>query len=127
MFEGFAAIQTATRAARNRLGRRGIGAQLHKGKYQVVDVQYAGRKTVVTPLSDWLAPDAVVAALDALDLPKRHTLYGRSFAIAAEFVENEEGIKAANDYMVANPGHGLLDIVDGRVIVASCADKGTKV
>ena len=55
-----------------------------------------------------------------------HVVYGRKYVIAAEFKESEDGIKAANDFMMANPGHGLLDIADGRVIVAALADNGAK-
>lgn len=61
--------------------------------------------------------------------PARHTVYCRSYAITAEFPDADAtGIKAANDFMMENQGHGVLDITkDGRVIVAALADKGIEV
>lgn len=81
---------------------------------------------------DWAFPDdslfTETVSSDTSYMVQRHLhmhpVRGRKFAITAEFKEDEDGIKAANDFMTANPGHGLLDIVDGRVIVANCADKG---
>jgi hypothetical protein len=53
-----------------------------------------------------------------------YVLHGRLFAIVAEFVDSEEGGDAANAFMKANPGTGLLAVADGRVIIAKMADKG---
>lgn len=56
--------------------------------------------------------------------PRRYTLAGRSFAVAAEFPDDEAGTIAANQYMEAHPGVGVLAVDDGRVILASNSDKG---
>jgi len=60
--------------------------------------------------------------------PKYHVVTGRRFKITGCFTDDEAGTAAANAFMDANPGHGVLEVThDGRVIVASCADKGTPV
>lgn len=53
-----------------------------------------------------------------------YVLHGRRFAIAAEFPDTDEGTKAANAFMEANAGTGVLAVADGRVIIATMADKG---
>lgn len=95
-------------------------------------VQVGTSATSNNVVIDWAFPDdslfTETVSSDTSYMVQRHRhmhpVHGRKFAITAEFKEDEDGIKAANDFMVANPGHGLLDITDGRVIVASCADKG---
>lgn len=54
-----------------------------------------------------------------------YRLYGRDFAIVAEFPETEQGQADANAFMLANPGTGLLATDAGRVILAAMDDKGT--
>lgn len=61
------------------------------------------------------------------DLPLYHVALGRALLVAAEFPDTEEGAKAANAYMEAHPGVGVLEVVSGRVILASNEDKGIKV
>lgn len=56
--------------------------------------------------------------------PKYHILHGLLFKVIAEFTETIDGILAANDYMEANPGVGVLAVVDGRVILANNDDPG---
>lgn len=57
-------------------------------------------------------------------MQKFHTLYGRVFAIVAEFADTDEGAKEANRFMESHEGIGVLEVIDGRVILADCADKG---
>lgn len=56
--------------------------------------------------------------------PSHYVLAGRSFAIVAEFPDTDAGTVAANQYMEAHPGVGVLAVADGRVILASNSDKG---
>lgn len=56
--------------------------------------------------------------------PKLYRLYGRDFAIVAEFQDTDEGTKAANAFMEAHRGTGLLAADSGRLILAALADKG---
>lgn len=58
---------------------------------------------------------------------KRHTLYGRSFAIVAEFPDTEQGTRDANAFMEANAGACVLEVIDGRVILADQADQGISI
>ncbi|WP_342234392.1 hypothetical protein [Ralstonia sp. OTU4908] len=58
---------------------------------------------------------------------KRHTLFDRSFAIVAEFPDSEAGTREANAFMEGNPGAAVLEVIDGRVILADKADKGIAV
>jgi len=88
MFEGFAAIQTATRAARARLNHQGVGTQIEQGKFQVVDVQFLGHATEVFALSGWVTAEEAVAALDALtfddlQMPARHKTYSTKYPFKA--------------------------------------------
>jgi hypothetical protein len=55
-----------------------------------------------------------------------HRKYGLDFAIVAEFADTEEGTKDANNFMLAFAGTGVLEVINGRVIVASLADKGVQ-
>lgn len=57
---------------------------------------------------------------------KYHRYMGRMFAVVAEFEDSENGCREANAFMEQNPGVGLLEIVDGRVILAFNDDKGFK-
>lgn len=71
---------------------------------------------------------ATLLQASGAERPTRHIVYCRSFAITAEFPDADAtGIKAANDFMMANPGHGVLDIADGWVILAALDDKGIEV
>lgn len=58
---------------------------------------------------------------------KRHTLFDRSFAVVAEFPDSEDGTREANAFMEMNPGAAVLEVIDGRVILADKADKGIAV
>lgn len=58
---------------------------------------------------------------------RRHTSWGRSFIIQAEFPDTEAGARDANAYMGKHPGVGVLEVIDGRVILASNTDKGEPV
>lgn len=55
---------------------------------------------------------------------QRHTLFGRSFAIVAEFADTDEGTREANAYMESHPGAAVLEVTNGRVILANQSDKG---
>ena len=57
--------------------------------------------------------------------PHLYRLYGRDFAIVAEFTETAQGQADANAFMLANPRTGLLATDAGRVILASMDDEGT--
>lgn len=61
-------ITIATRDAIARTGRQGLGTQVRKGLWQVVDVTQTGKrgKTTVTPLSNWVPVDEVVGILQSL-------------------------------------------------------------
>lgn len=56
-----------------------------------------------------------------------HIMLGRRFQVMAKFYNTEAGQKRANDFMVAHPGVGVLDVIDGRVILARMDDKGVEV
>lgn len=56
--------------------------------------------------------------------PKRHTLYGRSFVVQAEFPDTDAGTRAANAYMASHPFVGVLAVENGRVVLAAISDKG---
>lgn len=67
MIQALAAIQKATLAARKRTGDRSIGTRVKSGRLQVVRVTYDGKgKATVTPCSEWMAADQLVAVIDAL-------------------------------------------------------------
>lgn len=51
-----------------------------------------------------------------------HISYGRSFKVLARFPEAETA--AVNEFIERTPGAGVLDVRDGEVIVADCADRG---
>lgn len=53
---------------------------------------------------------------------RRHRLGGRVFNVLATFPESE--VDRANAYMEANPGASVLEVVDGRVILADKSDQG---
>lgn len=62
-------LSNAIRAAQIRTGRSGLGTQIRMGLWQVVDVTYPSGKrgrSIVTPLSGWIAGHEVIAALEAL-------------------------------------------------------------
>lgn len=61
------------------------------------------------------------------DITRHHVLFSRAFAIVAEFVDSDEGVKVANAYMEANPGVGVLEVIGDRVLLASNDDKGIEV
>lgn len=58
------------------------------------------------------------------DLPLYYVAIGRAFRVVAEFANTDEGTKLANAYMLEHPGAGVLDVVDGRVILAHESDNG---
>ena len=51
---------------------------------------------------------------------------GLTYYIVAEYKDTEEGRRAANKFMERFASVGLLDVNDGRVILASMSDKGTR-
>lgn len=53
-----------------------------------------------------------------------HPVFGRTFSVVADFADSEEGYEQANRLITTNQGSGVLDVVDGRVILASLSDKG---
>lgn len=58
---------------------------------------------------------------------KYHVTWGLAFVIVAEFADTEEGDKLSNAYMLEHPGIGVLEVIDGRVILASKTERGTVV
>jgi hypothetical protein len=65
--------------------------------------------------------------LEADTLNRRfHLLMGRLFGIVAEYKADEAGMRAANAFMESELGQGcgVLDVEDGRIIIADCADRG---
>lgn len=52
-------------------------------------------------------------------MPRYHQAYGRVFEVQA-FKTDE----AANIFMSANPGYGVLAVVDGEVLCAPCESQG---
>ena len=60
-------IQVATIEARTRLNDSRIATQAKAGKVQITRVTYDAKgKATVTPVSDWMAPEAMAGALAAL-------------------------------------------------------------
>lgn len=55
-----------------------------------------------------------------------HVILGRRFRVVAKFYDTEAGQKKANAFMEANPDVGVLDVIDGRVILARMDDKGVE-
>ena len=53
-----------------------------------------------------------------------HTLYGRVFEVVATFDDSDAGTRDANAFMEAHPGIGVLEVTDGRIILADCKDAG---
>lgn len=49
---------------------------------------------------------------------------GRWFAVVARFPDTQDGIKEANDYMVANQGACVLVVADGWINLSQYSDKG---
>jgi len=60
----------------------------------------------------------------AAERSKWFTLYGRKYRITAEFCNNDAGTDAANDWMMKNPGNGVLAVQGGRIIIAAMSDNG---
>lgn len=58
------------------------------------------------------------------DLPLYHVALARALLVVKQFLDTAEGEKAANAYMAANPGVGLLEAGHGRLVLAHCDDKG---
>ena len=77
---------------------------------------------VRAPVQDAVQALSSAATVDAQ--PLKHTLYGRSFSVVGEFEDSDLGTDEANAFMEKNPGTGVLEVVDGRVILASNSDKG---
>lgn len=55
-----------------------------------------------------------------------HVLMGRRFNVAAKFYDTEAGQRKANNFMADHPEVGVLDVIDGRVILARMDDKGVQ-
>lgn len=70
-------------------------------------------------LAERLAEDASV--------PTHHVVAGRRFVIAIEFEDTDAGTREANSFMERHPSVGVLEVVDGRVILAWKEDKGEPV
>ena len=66
-------------------------------------------------------------SISASESPKRHATWGRSFAVLAVFPDSDEGTRQANEFMTEHPGAGVLEVINGAVILASNADKGEPV
>lgn len=63
---GVGELMDATNAARLRTGMDGISTQCDQALYRVVRVEYAKRKTIVTPLSEWCGINATISFLESL-------------------------------------------------------------
>ncbi|WP_225776430.1 hypothetical protein [Pseudomonas sp. Marseille-Q5115] len=50
--------------------------------------------------------------------------YGRLFAVVAEYPNTGEGIRKANEHLEAQPGMGVLAVVNGTIYLADNDDKG---
>jgi hypothetical protein len=59
-------LQIATFAARARLNNQGIATAVKSGKIRIIDVVYVGRKSEVTPLTDWMPLNQIINALKSL-------------------------------------------------------------
>lgn len=55
---------------------------------------------------------------------KFHKLFDRWFKVAAEFENTIEGTTASNDFMTANEGVGVLEVINGKIVLAWKADNG---
>ena len=131
----------ATTAKKRHLGCTCCGAEA--GKW----MQWHNRDTgfgICRSCVDWIMtrqvfcgrPDPVASPLEfcrAYGLPgqnyepRMHRLFGRAFAVVAEFPNSEQGAKDANDFMEAFKGVGLLEVVGDRIILADMADEGVAV
>lgn len=56
-----------------------------------------------------------------------HTLMGRVFTVVAEFEDSDAGTDAANSFMEAHPGVGVLEVKDGKIILADNSDRGIEI
>lgn len=55
-----------------------------------------------------------------------HRLFDRLFMVAATFTDTPMGTDTANRFMFEHPETGVLDVKDGKVIIAYMWDKGIK-
>lgn len=53
-----------------------------------------------------------------------HTVYGRRYAVLAEFLATDIGRAQANQFMLDNEGAALLAEVNGRLVLAHKNDRG---
>ena len=59
---------------------------------------------------------------------QRHETMGRTFGVLAKFPYTDAGIKASNEFMLANPGAAVLQADEAcGVVLADKADKGEPV
>lgn len=56
--------------------------------------------------------------------PRCYLHLGLNFAIVAEFPDTAQGTIDANNFMEKFPNHGVLDVADGRVVIANMDDLG---
>jgi len=65
-----AKIRQATMSARAATGMNGIGTRTESGKFQVVNVTYQGKKTIVDEYSGWLSADAAIETLKQIEMDR---------------------------------------------------------
>ncbi len=60
-----AQIQAATLKARSESGMPGIGTEVQRGRFRVVNVTFlVGGRPIIDPLSDWISAEAAVGVLE---------------------------------------------------------------
>ena len=60
-------IGEAVRALEERTGDKAYGSHVQQGKYQLVKVEYKkGASSRVTPVSDWMVADDLIAYVNSL-------------------------------------------------------------
>lgn len=52
--------------------------------------------------------------------------YDRWYKVTGKYQDTDEGTKEANAFMEANPGHSVLAVKDGEIILAHKDDKGVR-
>lgn len=52
-----------------------------------------------------------------------HVTFGRVFDVTFSTTDRDE----ANRWMLDNPEHGVIAVVDGNILIANCSDEGIRI
>jgi len=93
------------------------------------DTGFGGCRTCIDwQISRGTTPDEIYSLYGIAGVnyeAKQFVTFSRSFNILAEFPESQ--VDEANAYMLGHPGASVIAVVDGRVVLADKADKGTPI